>query len=1137
MPQDIPIPVDGPLSTKSVVDPYGPLRSISAGELLFNAHHYRQKLTQQPASNNKIKDNNNDLGTDTTNSHRDINVVASDNKETKDASNLNVNVNIPTHPLKLSMKLKGKTDGYQLDESFLFSNRMYDFLSTLSSVEHFQQVWTNIEQLTSQCRERKTNLRQRKIATYESSKAMCRSLITQALHGVKGGETFCNDVFMSTTRQIDNELCRCICRLICVNEMEYTLIQQNMAQLRRLEGLLLQKAQLVRDLALFNLHLHYETKGEIGLKRLSPSNAQYQRCKKAATENIKPGYFPEYSFEETHSESSHGRSTNKGGDNENENPKKNKGKSTNKSQMNHDDDFMTKEKCKYSIKVLEVYKIENQPLLREFQASANQFVSGKVKGLFFPVEREALEQVIVNGVTASAESSSNLSFSDLNLEADDDDDQHFETGKRNTNTTNNRDTTKKGKSGGEGTNDKNKDNKSTIFSQSTYADKSNKNHHHHDSSSSSSKNESDVKGSGINFLKDAWFQIPGNFQSQSNPQKLSVPSTTRSYAKTLVQASKAPVFPCFFSRYSTFEQDRRYLLSQLDQDVEANPLNVKANLNDLNVSYPVTSTFTISQQPHQLCSSERVHQSGEQETHTPYDCNDVSKLRYLVLCRVLMGKIYVTNEKLNWHPNKILHKAFNDPKDIEKWKKLLEQAEGCDCIYSSANEEYFVINPNYVLPEFLVVYRLKGMTEEKWAKRIELINNKDIKLKTNTSFIDDDNQNVKDHNKIMNKATERNEKEEQKQLQCNLAITYDDICSDFVKAAISKETAVPTSNFGSSSSLNSDSWHLSYIRNIISPISPYPLQLAKKIESQYEEAQTEGNNRKLTNSSSTLNDHFLLRGQKNNNDDNGADQSNDFDNYSSSVEVDRDNIMRRQTNFLKQQLSLSPLRNLQSIRKHMLAESNRGDFSELLHASASESNGILVENDCRNQNGNRDVLGGVNANDSKEKNTKLITAILEDYEGEVQEELAWQNLVKKKFMLVRKYLRIQAEKIFVEFSQKQKELVKETEQIIISGIRTTPDMTLNFNGDGPLSAESRRKASQFDSHGKENQQSLHEGRQTRNNSISSLGKEDFKIHNVGHGNQKNPHASIPMQFQVNLPQGLLHPVLEQSNSNSYSKGK
>jgi hypothetical protein len=37
--------------------------------------------------------------------------------------------------------------------------------------------------------------------------------------------------------------------------------------------------------------LDHETRGAVTLKRLPPSHPQYQRCERAATENVKRGYF------------------------------------------------------------------------------------------------------------------------------------------------------------------------------------------------------------------------------------------------------------------------------------------------------------------------------------------------------------------------------------------------------------------------------------------------------------------------------------------------------------------------------------------------------------------------------------------------------------------------------------------------------------------------------------------------------------------------------------------------------------------------------------------------------------------------------------------------------------------------------
>ena len=87
------------------------------------------------------------------------------------------------------------------------------------------------------------------------------------------------------------------------------------------------------------------------LKRLPSSHPQYIRCRRAASENLKPGFFD-------------GAASYNG------------------------------------INVLDVYKVENKPLLEKFQKCAAMLEPGKVKGLFTSVPAKAVERTVVLGFGA-----------------------------------------------------------------------------------------------------------------------------------------------------------------------------------------------------------------------------------------------------------------------------------------------------------------------------------------------------------------------------------------------------------------------------------------------------------------------------------------------------------------------------------------------------------------------------------------------------------------------------------------------------------------------------------------------------------------------------------------------------------------
>jgi hypothetical protein len=66
-----------------------------------------------------------------------------------------------------------------------------------------------------------------------------------------------------------------------------------------------------------------------------------------------------------------------------------------------------------------------------------------------------------------------------------------------------------------------------------------------------------------------------------------------------------------------------------------------------------------------------------------------SEIRFLALCRVMIGQIFVTSKVYQGFPDVNADAQF-------------------DSMYSSVQEEYRLLNPAYVLPEFLVQYRFAG---------------------------------------------------------------------------------------------------------------------------------------------------------------------------------------------------------------------------------------------------------------------------------------------------------------------------------------------------------------------------------------------------------------------------------------------
>lgn len=110
--------------------------------------------------------------------------------------------------------------------------------------------------------------------------------------------------------------------------------------------------------SLFATQLESETSGQVRMWRLPASDSQHQRCVKAATENVKRGFF-----------------------------------GSNDAQQQQ-------------LEVLDVFKIENRPLLHHFHCFTHALPPSevKIKGLFCTVPSESIEHCVVWGMHSDEES-------------------------------------------------------------------------------------------------------------------------------------------------------------------------------------------------------------------------------------------------------------------------------------------------------------------------------------------------------------------------------------------------------------------------------------------------------------------------------------------------------------------------------------------------------------------------------------------------------------------------------------------------------------------------------------------------------------------------------------------------------------
>lgn len=109
--------------------------------------------------------------------------------------------------------------------------------------------------------------------------------------------------------------------------------------------------------SLFATQLESETSGQVRMWRLPASDSQHQRCVKAATENVKRGFFGSCESQQ-------------------------------------------QQQQEQQLEVLDVFKIENRPLLHHFHCFTHVLPVSevKIKGLFCTVPSESIEHCVVWGM-------------------------------------------------------------------------------------------------------------------------------------------------------------------------------------------------------------------------------------------------------------------------------------------------------------------------------------------------------------------------------------------------------------------------------------------------------------------------------------------------------------------------------------------------------------------------------------------------------------------------------------------------------------------------------------------------------------------------------------------------------------------
>jgi hypothetical protein len=154
-------------------------------------------------------------------------------------------------------------------------------------------------------------------------------------------------------RSLEGELLRSCAQYAALVERECSAIDERVAA----DGVAAARAaaELQRTLRLeeFALHLAHETGGQVQMRRLSHEHAQFLRCRRAAAENVRA-------------------------------------------------DFFGPDSAYTGLEVLEVFKVENTPMLKAFQRRAAKLRAGSVKGLFCAVPEATIPRLVVAGMTVDA---------------------------------------------------------------------------------------------------------------------------------------------------------------------------------------------------------------------------------------------------------------------------------------------------------------------------------------------------------------------------------------------------------------------------------------------------------------------------------------------------------------------------------------------------------------------------------------------------------------------------------------------------------------------------------------------------------------------------------------------------------------
>ncbi|DAZ97753.1 TPA: hypothetical protein N0F65_009033 [Lagenidium giganteum] len=242
-----------------------------------------------------------------------------------------------------------------------------DLLVDSHSIEEQVQPWKDKLERVRSMRESRKALRESRRELWLAAKATVRQshapddaapyVSVKRSTAERAVEQYLNK-FHSLERMYEQYLMNGVLNFYAVLEAERKYIQEWMQREETICNDMLRQAKVLYQFNTFATHLENETSGQVSLCRLPKTDAQRVRCVKAATENIKKGFFAPMDG----SSGSGGRS---------------------------------------GIDVLDVYKIDNRLLLKSFQQFTKQLAitgDSKIKGLFCTVPSESIEHCIVYGM-------------------------------------------------------------------------------------------------------------------------------------------------------------------------------------------------------------------------------------------------------------------------------------------------------------------------------------------------------------------------------------------------------------------------------------------------------------------------------------------------------------------------------------------------------------------------------------------------------------------------------------------------------------------------------------------------------------------------------------------------------------------